>query len=71
MKESNENNDWIESLQEPCQEFLGMRLCVSGASWEGGSVSKKGGWDLISAVSWVKEKARHLRWGFQRAEEVR
>lgn len=32
-----------------------MGLCVSGASWEGGYVSEKGGCDVISAVSWVKK----------------
>lgn len=29
---SKENNDYIEWVWDPCQEFLGKGLCVIGAS---------------------------------------
>lgn len=55
VKVSRGSNNWIGSIQDPRPEFLGTGLYVSGASWEGGYMSKKRGCNLISAVSWMEE----------------
>lgn len=70
VKVSRGSNNWTGSIQDPCPEFLGTGLYVSGASWEGDYNEQEGRVQSHFSSELGGEESSHLRWGFPGAEEV-
>lgn len=70
MKVSKENNNWIASVQDPCQEFHGTRLMCEWGFLGRRLHEQEGRVQPDISSEQAEEESSHLRWAVPRAEEA-